>query len=59
MLITIFITNILTGGEGVGLHFANTMYLLAVAFNVIIIMNTSSKLNNEDEQTLSYVPNLF
>ena len=59
MLISIFLTNLIVGDAGLGGYIANTIYLLAVSFNIIIIMKTSSKLNNEDGKPLSFVPNLF
>ncbi len=59
MLISIFVTNLITGEAGIGGEIANTVYLLAVVFNISIIVKTSSKLNNEDGNVLSFVPNLF
>ncbi len=59
MLISIFLSNLITGEAGLGHYIANTVYLLAVAFNIAMIIKTSSKLNNEDGNALSFMPNLF
>ena len=59
MLFSIFITNLIIGNAGLGGYIANTVYLLAVVFNIIMILKTSSKFNNEDGNVLSFVPNLF
>ncbi|MEH6538000.1 MAG: helix-turn-helix domain-containing protein [Psychroserpens sp.] len=59
ILISIFLTNLITGQAGLGGYIANTLYLLAVVFNVFVIVKTSSQLNKEDKNVLSFVPNLF
>ena len=59
MVITLFISNIIIGNAGDGLYISMIFYLLAVLFNVFIIVKTSSQLNNKSENVLSFVPNLF
>ncbi len=59
MLISIFITNLILGDAGLGGYIANTVYLFAVIFNIVIIIKTASKLSNDDGNVLAFVPNLF
>ena len=59
MLISIILTNLITGEAGFGHFISITVYLLAVVFNILIIVRTSSQLNNEDRNVLSFAPNLF
>ncbi len=59
VLISIFLSNLIIGEAGLGGYIANTVYLLAVSFNIFMIVKTSSQLNKEDENILSFVPNLF
>lgn len=59
MGITLFISNIIIGNAGNGLFISIIFYLLAVLFNVFIIVKTSSELNNKSKNVLSFVPNLF
>ena len=59
MVITLFISNIIIGNAGDGLFISIIFYLLAVLFNVFIIVKTSSQLNNKSENVLSFVTNLF
>ena len=59
MLITLFLSNLLYGGAGDGLFVSIIFYLLAVLFNIFIVVKTSSQLNNKSENVLSFIPNLF
>ena len=59
MGITLFISNLIIGNAGDGLFISIIFYLLAVLFNVFIIVKTSSQLNNKSENVLSVIPNLF
>lgn len=59
MFILVFLTNLITGQAGFGHYTSGTLYLLAVIINIFVIAKTSSQLNNEDENILSFVPNLF
>ncbi|OUR91919.1 hypothetical protein A9Q87_08950 [Flavobacteriales bacterium 34_180_T64] len=59
MFILIFLTNLITGEAGLGHYTSSIVYLLAVVFNVFIIVKTSTQLNKEDTNVLSFVPNLF
>ncbi|MDD7915443.1 helix-turn-helix domain-containing protein [Polaribacter ponticola] len=59
MGITLFISNIIIGKAGDGLFISILFYLLAVLFNVFIIVKTSSQLNKKSKNVLSFVPNLF
>lgn len=59
MVITLFLSNLLFEGAGDGLFVSIIFYLLAVLFNVFIVVKTSSQLNNESENVLSFIPNLF
>lgn len=59
VFISIFLTNLILGEAGIGLYIANTVFFLALGFNVFAIVKTSFHLNNEDENVLSSVPNLF
>lgn len=59
MGITLFLSNLIIGKAGNGLFISIIFYLLAVLFNIFVILKTASKLNNEDENVLSFVPNLF
>lgn len=59
MVITLFLSNLLFRGAGDGLFVSIIFYLLAVLFNVFIVVKTSSQLNNESENVLSFIPNLF
>ncbi|WP_272149264.1 helix-turn-helix domain-containing protein [Tenacibaculum aiptasiae] len=58
MGITLFLGNLLIGA-GDSLFFIMIYYLLAVLFNIFIIAKTAFKLNNKDENILSFIPNLF
>lgn len=59
MGITLFLSNLIIGQAGDGLFIIMIFYLLAVLFNIFIIVKTASKLNNKDENILSFIPNLF
>lgn len=59
MGIALFTSNLIIGKAGNGLFISIIFYLLAVLFNVFTIAKTSSQLNNEKDNTLSFVPNLF
>lgn len=59
MVITLFLSNLLFEGAGDGLFVSIIFYLLAVLFNVFIVVKTSSQLNNKSENVLSFIPNLF
>ena len=59
MVITLFLSNLIIGKAGNGLYTSLLFYLLAVLFNILIIVRTSFQLNEEDENILSFVPNLF
>ncbi|OUS00136.1 hypothetical protein A9Q86_11900 [Flavobacteriales bacterium 33_180_T64] len=59
VLISIFMTNLITGEAGLGHYAANTLYLLAVVFNVFIIVKIASQFNKEDRNILPFVSNLF
>ncbi len=59
MLFSIFITNLITGQASLAGYIANTVYILAVVFNIFIIVKTSSQLNKEGQKILAFVPNLF
>jgi transcriptional regulator with XRE-family HTH domain len=59
MGIALFTSNLIIGEAGNGLFISILFYLLAVLFNVFTIAKTSSQLNNENDNTLSFVPNLF
>ena len=59
MGITLFMSNIIIGEAGSGLFISIIFYLLSVLFNVFIIVKTTSQLNNNSENVLSFVPNLF
>lgn len=59
MGITLFLSNLIIGKAGNGLFISILFYLLALLFNIFIIIKTSSQLNNKDKETLSFVPNLF
>lgn len=59
MGITLFMSNIIIGEAGNGLFISIIFYLLSVLFNVFIIVKTTSQLNNNSENVLSFVPNLF
>ena len=59
MVISLFLSNLLFGGAGDGLFVSIIFYLLAVLFNVFIVVKTSSQLNNKSENALSFIPNLF
>ena len=43
MLISIFLTNLIVGDAGLGGYIANTIYLLAVSFNIIILVEVYDK----------------
>lgn len=58
MGITLFLGNLLIGA-GDSLFFIMIYYLLAVLFNIFTIAKTAFKLNNKDENILSFIPNLF
>lgn len=55
----IFLTNLLTGESGSGHYVANTFYLVAVVFNIFIIVKTASQLNKQNSKVLPFIPNLF
>ncbi|WP_296312080.1 helix-turn-helix domain-containing protein [Winogradskyella sp. UBA3174] len=59
MVVVLFLSNLIIGRAGNGLYISIIFYLLAVLFNIVMIIKTSSKLNNEDEKILSFIPNLF
>lgn len=59
MVISLFLSNLLFGGAGDGLFVSIIIYLLAVLFNVFIVVKTSSQLNKKSENVLSFIPNLF
>ncbi|WP_052158347.1 helix-turn-helix domain-containing protein [Lacinutrix jangbogonensis] len=59
MSITLFLSNLIIGKAGDGLFVSIIFYLLAVLFNIYIIVKTSSQLDTEDECILSFIPNLF
>lgn len=59
MVISLFLSNLLFGGAGDGLFVSIIFYLLAVLFNIFIVVKTSSQLNNKSENVLSFVSNLF
>ena len=59
MVITLFLSNLLFGRAGEGLFVSIIFYLLAVLFNVFIVVKTSSQINSESEKVLSFIPNLF
>ncbi|WP_052172417.1 helix-turn-helix domain-containing protein [Psychroserpens jangbogonensis] len=59
MLISLLVTNLIVGKAGLGLYTSNTVYLLAVVFNIFMIAKTSSQLSKENKNSLSFVPNLF
>ncbi|KAB1159394.1 helix-turn-helix transcriptional regulator [Tenacibaculum aiptasiae] len=58
MGITLFLGNLIIGA-GDSLFFIMIYYLLAVLFNIFTIAKTAFKLNNKDENILSFIPNLF
>ncbi len=59
MLLSIFLTNIIIGEAGFGDYILITVYLLALVFNIFIIVKTTSQFNKEVKNVLSFVPNLF
>lgn len=59
MVISLFLSNLLFGRAGEGLFVSIIFYLLAVLFNIFIVVKASSQLNNKSENVLSFVPNLF
>ena len=59
MFLSIFLTNVITGEAGFGHYTASILYSLSLVFNVFVIVKSSSQLNNEDRNVLSFLPNLF
>lgn len=59
MGITLFLSNLIMGQAGVGLFIIMIFYLIAVLFNIFIIVKTASELNSKNENILSFIPNLF
>lgn len=59
MGIALFISNIIIGEAGNGLFISIIFYLLALLFNVFVVVKTSSQLNDKRGDVLSFVPNLF
>ncbi|WP_348718775.1 helix-turn-helix domain-containing protein [Tenacibaculum sp. 190130A14a] len=59
VIMTLFLSNLIIGNAGNGLFVSMLFYLLAVLFNVYLIIKTSLSLTQENEKTLSFVPNFF
>jgi transcriptional regulator with XRE-family HTH domain len=57
--ITLFLSHLIIGKAGDGLFISIIFYLVAVLFNVFMIVKTASQLNKKDENVLSFAPNLF
>lgn len=59
ILISIFLSEFLTGQPGNSHYAGIAAYLFAVLFNIFIIRKTASRLNKEDKNILLSTPNLF
>lgn len=58
-LLCIFLSNYISGDAGSGHYVANTFYLIAIVFNLYIILKTAAQLNQKHTNLLTFVPNLF
>ena len=57
--ICIFLNNFILGEAGSGHYVAGTFYLVAVMFNIYMIVKTASQLNKAHKDVLTFMPNLF
>ncbi|WP_412986993.1 helix-turn-helix domain-containing protein [Pontimicrobium sp. IMCC45349] len=58
-LLSIFLTNLISGEAGLGHYTSGSFYLVALVFNIFILLKTASQLSKNSTNVLSFVPNLF
>jgi transcriptional regulator with XRE-family HTH domain len=58
-LLSIFLTNLISGEAGLGHYTSGSFYLVALVFNIFILLKTASQLSKNSTDVLSFVPNLF
>jgi len=59
IIVSTFLSELLTGQPGDSHYAGIAVYLFAVLFNIIIVGKTASHLNKEDKDILLSTPNLF
>jgi transcriptional regulator with XRE-family HTH domain len=59
VLLSIFLTNLITGEAGLGHYSSITFYLVAIVFNIFMLVKTASQLSKHNTNVLPFVPNLF
>ncbi|MDC1162119.1 helix-turn-helix domain-containing protein [Tenacibaculum sp.] len=59
MGLTLFLSNLIIGNAGDGLFYLLIFYLVAVLYNVFMIVKTANQLNTRDKNILGFVPNFF
>lgn len=58
-LLSIFLTNLISGEAGLGHYTSGSFYLVALVFNIFKLLKTASQLSKNSTNVLSFVPNLF
>ncbi|MDH7445530.1 helix-turn-helix domain-containing protein [Aquimarina sp. 2201CG14-23] len=59
IILSLSLSNLIIGNAGDGLYVVMIIYTLSIFFNIFTIARTSSQLNRDNKNILSFVPNLF